>query len=53
MKSNNNTFRKLSSITFSLLLLLFYSCKKDNDKPVEPPKDNALKVTSLSNTTLH
>lgn len=53
MKSNNHTFRKLSSITFSLLLLSFYSCKKDSVKPVELPKDTTLKVSSLSNTTLH
>ena len=55
MKSNYSLFRILSGIAFTILLFTFYSCKKESVKPVDntPPKDTTLKVTSLSNTTLH
>ena len=50
-----NIFRTAMNIAFMLFLLVLSSCKKDNSAPVDDPtpKDTALKVSSLSNTTLH
>jgi len=50
-----NTFKTAMSIVFVLFLLALSSCKKDNTTPGNnpTPKDTTLKVSSLSNTTLH
>lgn len=50
-----NIFRTATGIAFGLFLLASSSCKKDNSNPVNDPtpKDTTLKVSALSNTTLH
>ncbi|MCC7526295.1 MAG: IPT/TIG domain-containing protein [Chitinophagaceae bacterium] len=50
-----NLFTTATGTAIALLLLVSSSCKKDNATPdkVPTPKDTTLKVSSLSNTTLH
>ncbi|PUZ25863.1 hypothetical protein DCC81_16560 [Chitinophaga parva] len=50
-----NTSRIAINITFSLFLLALSSCKKDNGIPNNNPTspDTTLKISALSNTTLH
>lgn len=50
-----NLFTKATGTAIALLLLVSSSCKKDSATPdkVPTPNDTTLKVSSLSNTTLH